>query len=83
MSIQVFRGQIFIYTWSWVLLENLELNFSFLLDPLSISMSLLITFITSCVMIYSTKYLEEDPSIVRFKLFLHCLMYVCYNGNIW
>jgi len=68
----VFTGKIFIYKWDWIILENMELNFKFLLDPLSISMSMLITFITTLVMIYSTKYLQYDQSLVRFIAFF-CL----------
>lgn len=85
MAILIFSGKIFIYTWTWIILENLELHFKFLLDPLSITMSMLITFITSLVMIYSTKYLEEDPSIVRFlaffALFDVCMLLMVTSGN--
>ena len=84
-SIYIFSGKTFIYTWNWIILENLELNFKFLLDPLSITMTLLITFITSLVMIYSTKYLEEDPSIVRFislfALFDTTMIIMVTSGN--
>lgn len=84
-SIEIFSGKIITYTWSWLLLETLELHFSFLLDPLSISMSLLITFITTLVMIYSSKYLEADPSIARFlsyfALFDLCMLLMVTSGN--
>ncbi len=85
MAIYVFSGKTFIYAWNWIILENLQLNFKFILDPLSITMSLLITFITSLVMIYSTKYLEEDPSLVRFlaffALFDVCMLLMVQAGN--
>ena len=84
-SIEIFNGKIILYQWKWILIENLELKFSFLLDPLSISMSLLITFITFLVMVYSSKYLEEDPSITRFlaffSLFDVCMLLMVTSGN--
>ena len=85
VSIDIFTGKTIIYSWQWIILENMDLNFKFLLDSLSISMSLLITFITSLVMIYSSKYLEEDPSIVRFlaffALFDVCMLLMVTSGN--
>lgn len=85
MSIDIFQGYTYVYAYSWIILENLSLNFSFLLDPLSISMSLLITFITSLVMIYSLGYIGNDPSIVRFLaffvLFDLCMLLMVTSGN--
>lgn len=85
LSVFIFGGKTYIYTWNWIILENLELNFKFLLDPLSITMSMVISFITTLVMIYSSKYLEEDPSIVRFiglfALFDVCMLLMVTSGN--
>src|ERR1700748_283912 len=85
MSISIFKGYTYVYEYSWIILENLSLSFSFLLDPLSISMSLLITFITSLVMIYSMGYIGNDPSIVRFLaffvLFDLCMLLMVTSGN--
>lgn len=85
MSLSIFKGYTYVYSYSWIILENLSLNFSFLLDPLSISMSMLITFITSLVMIYSLGYIGNDPSIVRFLaffvLFDLCMLLMVTSGN--
>jgi NADH-quinone oxidoreductase subunit L len=81
----IIQQNTYIYTWSWIKLENLDLNFTILLDPLSIIMCLLITFITSLVMIYSSSYLENDPSLVRFlsffALFALCMLLMVTSGN--
>jgi NADH-quinone oxidoreductase subunit L len=78
-------GKTYSYTISWINLENLHLNFTFLVDPLSVSMSMLITFITFLVMVYSYAYLENDPSLVRFlsffALFDVCMLLMVTSGN--
>lgn len=60
----------FRYEFSWLHLNLLELHFTFLFDPLSSLMSVLVTFITLLVMIYSYGYLNSDPSLVRFLSYL-------------
>jgi NADH-quinone oxidoreductase subunit L len=64
------EGTVYIYQFEWITIANLKLEFVFLLDYLSVIMSLLITLITLLVMIYSYGYLNEDPSLVRFQSFL-------------
>lgn len=56
----------YIYQIDWINFQNFNVEFSFLFDPLSAIMTVLVTFITLLVMIYSYGYLNEDPSLVRF-----------------
>jgi NADH-quinone oxidoreductase subunit L len=62
LSFQIIGGNTLLYTIPWFTLQNMNLSFTILIDALSILMSLLITFITSLVMVYSCAYLKEDPS---------------------
>jgi len=79
------KNLIFVYTIDWLIIENLQLQFKILLDPLSIAMSLLITFITLLVMLYSKGYLKNDPSLVRFlayfSLFDINMLIMATSGN--
>jgi len=73
------------YSFKWITLNEIDLQFTFLLDSLSIILILLITFITFLVMIYSSSYLEQDPSLIRFlsylALFCFCMLTLVISGN--
>lgn len=64
-------GTTYLYQFDWIDINTLNLKFTFLFDPLTAVMSLLITFITLLVMIYSYGYLNEDPSLVKFLSYLN------------
>lgn len=83
--IEIFNGTTYLYKFTWMEFSNLSLSFQTLIDPLSLAMSLLITFITSLVMIYSYSYLNQDPGIIRFLsffvLFDLCMLIMVTAGN--
>lgn len=54
----------------WLQVLNLDNDFVLTFDTLSAVMSLLITFITLLVIIYSYSYLYEDPFLVKFLSYL-------------
>jgi NADH-quinone oxidoreductase subunit L len=70
LTLVCFNGNIYIYQFNWVASTTLNLEFLFLLDYLSMIMTVLITLITLLVMIYSYGYLNEDPSLIRFMSYL-------------
>lgn len=51
---------------SWIHLDLLDLNFNFLFDSLTVSMLVVVTFISFLVHIYSIEYMREDPHQIRF-----------------
>jgi NADH-quinone oxidoreductase subunit L len=55
---------------SWILLSDLHVTFSFFYDFLSSSMLFLVSFISLLVHVYSYSYMDHDPSKVRFFFFL-------------
>ncbi|RYE05341.1 MAG: NADH-quinone oxidoreductase subunit L [Rickettsiaceae bacterium] len=57
--------------YNWISNGNLKVNFSFVLDGLSIIFCLLISFITSLILIYSVDYLNNDPYHVKFFSYLN------------
>jgi len=68
----VYLGLIYeINLWSWIDISPLLVDFKFLLDPLSISFALLISFITLLVQFYSIDYMKEDPNKVKFFAYLN------------
>ena len=51
---------------SWIHLDLLDLHFNFLFDSLTVSMLIVVTFISFLVHIYSIEYMREDPHQIRF-----------------
>ena len=51
--------------YSWITVGDFQLDAGLLLDPLSISFVLLITFVGSLIHVYSLGYMKDDPSHVR------------------
>ncbi len=52
-----------------------SINFSFLLDPLSAVMLLVVTFVGFLIHIYSIGYMEKDPGYNRFFSYLNLFMF--------
>ncbi|MDE1943349.1 MAG: NADH-quinone oxidoreductase subunit L [Betaproteobacteria bacterium] len=63
----VFAGHLFngpVYTWLSV--EDITMSVGFLIDPLTVTMMLVVTFVSLMVHIYTIGYMEEDPGYQRF-----------------
>ena len=54
----------------WVYTDLLSINWGFLFDSLTVTMLLVITFISMLVHIYSLEYMENDPHLNRFMSYL-------------
>jgi len=70
--IQVFfNGSIYVFSLgSWISVGFFDVNYKFLIDPLSITFATLISTITLLILIYSYDYLHEDPNLVKFFSYL-------------
>ena len=55
---------------SWIHLDLLIVNWSFLFDSLTVTMLVVVTFISFLVHFYSIGYMEEDPHFTRFMSYL-------------
>lgn len=76
---------VFICLWDWLTIGALKLQWSFLFDALTCTMLFVITTISSLVHLYSIKYMENDPHIVRFmaylSLFTFFMIVLVTSGN--
>jgi len=61
--------------WTWMSVGDFRVNVSFLLDPLSAVMVLVVTGVGSLIHIYATGYMSHDPSFRRFFLYLNLFMF--------
>lgn len=57
--------------WSWLPGSDLQVSFGLLLDPLSVSFVMLVTFVGSLIHVYSVGYMEHDPDRRRFFAYLN------------
>jgi NADH-ubiquinone oxidoreductase chain 5 len=55
---------------SWVCVDNLNIEWSFCFDSLTVVMLIVVTFISTLVHLYSIEYMEKDPHIIRFMSYL-------------
>ena len=54
----------------WISIELINIVWGFLLDPISASMLIIITYISFCAHLYSFEYLKGDPHLNRFCSYL-------------
>lgn len=80
-SHKVFTNTLF----TWLEVGNWEINFSFLVDQLSVLMMLIITGIGSLIHIYSSGYMHEDEGFHKFfaylNLFIFSMLLLVMGGN--
>ena len=61
--------------WTWMRVGDFSVDVSFLLDPLSAIMVLVVTGVGSLIHIYATGYMSHDHSFRRFFLYLNLFMF--------
>ena len=57
--------------WNWIPAGSFQLNAGVLMDPLSLSFVMLITFVGSLIHVYSLGYMSHDPDKRRFFAYLN------------
>lgn len=81
-----YKSKIISLSFPWIKINNVEAEWSLLLDSISLSMSFLILFITFLVQTYSLDYMRED--INKAKFFVYLLFFAFFmllfvtSGNI-
>ena len=54
----------------WIVVDSLNISWSFCFDSLTSVMLIVVTFISTLVHLYSTEYMEYDPHLPRFMSYL-------------
>lgn len=57
--------------WSWITLGTFRVEFAMLIDPLSITMALVVTGVSALIHLYSVSYMEHDERMVRYFVYLN------------
>lgn len=61
--------------WQWITIGDFQVGASLLIDPLSVTMSLIITGVGALIHIYSMSYMEHDERVQRFFLYLNFFVF--------
>nr|WAJ60827.1 NADH dehydrogenase subunit F [Pterocarya fraxinifolia] len=67
---QINNSYIYQYVWSWTINNDFSLEFSYLIDPLTSIMLILITTVGIMVLIYSDNYMFHDQGYLRFFAYM-------------
>ncbi|HCA43417.1 MAG TPA: NADH-quinone oxidoreductase subunit L [Bacteroidetes bacterium] len=64
---------------SWIATGDLGINYAYLIDPLSISLVLVITGIGFLIHLYSIGYMHGDPGFAKYFAFLNLFVFAMLN----
>ena len=67
-------GFIYIKLVTWINSESLNIDWGFMFDSLTVTMCVVVTFISSFVHLYSTEYMSHDPHLARFMCERHFVL---------
>jgi NADH-quinone oxidoreductase subunit L len=82
----VMRGNTFDGTvYTWAVIDGLQMEIGFLIDPLTALMMLVVTFVSLMVHIYTIGYMADDPGYQRFfsyiSLFTFSMLMLVMSNN--
>nr|YP_010507440.1 NADH dehydrogenase subunit 5 [Dracogyra subfuscus]UXG19111.1 NADH dehydrogenase subunit 5 [Dracogyra subfuscus] len=66
MTFLIFMNKAFIIEWEIISVSGTFITFPLILDPVGVSFSFIVCFISACVMMFSSSYMESDPFLPRF-----------------
>jgi NADH-ubiquinone oxidoreductase chain 5 len=69
-EVAMFGCPVYIKLMPWISSEVLNIDWGFMFDSLTVSMCVIVTFISSLVHIYSIEYMSHDPHLPRFMSYL-------------
>ncbi len=79
LGLQNAEKSISIKYFSWLISGNININFAYLIDPLSIVMVLIITGVGFLIHIYSIGYMHSDPEFHKFFSYLNLFIFAMLN----
>jgi NADH-quinone oxidoreductase subunit L len=68
-------GSVTIDLFQWISFSNLTIGFSFLIDPLTVVMLLVITGVGFLIHLYSVGYMQDDKGFTRFFTYLNLFIF--------
>ena len=68
-------GRIVMNLFDWISFSGFSVSFSFLIDPLSVLMLLIITGVGFLIHLYSVGYMKDDPGYNRFFAYMNLFVF--------
>ena len=86
MNLMVFHGEVFNETiYTWMVVGNLTMEIGFLVDSLTVTMMVVVTFVSLMVHIYTIGYMDHDDGYQRFfsyiSLFTFSMLMLVMSNN--
>ncbi len=60
-----------VHLWDWITIEKFQVSSAMLIDPLSITLTLVVTGVGALIHIYSISYMEHEERFQRFFIYLN------------
>ncbi len=64
-----------VHLWDWITIGTFKVGSAMLIDPLSITVTLVVTGVGALIHIYSTSYMEHDERFQRFFIYLNFFIF--------
>jgi NADH-quinone oxidoreductase subunit L len=64
-----------IHLWDWITIGSFQANAALLIDPLSVTMALVVTGVGALIHVYSMSYMEHDERFQRFFIYLNFFIF--------
>lgn len=64
-----------IHLWNWITIGTFQANAALLIDPLSVTMALVVTGVGSLIHLYSVSYMEHDERFQRYFIYLNFFIF--------
>jgi NADH-quinone oxidoreductase subunit L len=64
-----------IHLWDWITIGTFNVGAALLLDPLSVTMALVVTGVGALIHIYATSYMDHDERFQRFFIYLNFFIF--------
>jgi NADH-quinone oxidoreductase subunit L len=78
---QVFNAPVY----TWLVSDGIRMSIGFLVDPLTVMMMVVVTFVSLCVHVYTIGYMADDPGYQRFfsyiSLFTFAMLMLVMSNN--
>nr|YP_009660830.1 NADH dehydrogenase subunit 5 [Pseudosuccinea columella]QCT09594.1 NADH dehydrogenase subunit 5 [Pseudosuccinea columella] len=86
-SMLLFSNKMIIFEFEIFNILSISFTFTMILDKISLSFSMIVTLISSCVFMFSTKYMEEDEFYWRFTWillsFVISMNFLIFSGSLF
>ena len=79
LSLETESRKIFLNYFNWIVVGDLSVNYSFLVDPLSIAMVLVVTGVGFIIHVYSIGYMHGDNGYSRFFAYMNLFIFAMLN----